>query len=332
MFWKDQIPPSIPYQRAIILYDGIEETLIVQSKYEIEGAAENDLGWVVPLPAVPEVAGVSEGAAVRVFRTLGIVSRPDVTRPWALIFFYGFIIALVLVLVGVIRGVIKKQAMPEWILILLIVFLLAMMAVPSFQKVRGIAGVEIIDAKTVGIYDIKVIRSERGDLLISWLNEHGFRYSPNDQIAFDEHIERGWCFVATKVNPQALEDSNYRGHDGLVPPLALRFETESAVYPLALTATGGHDTEVVIYVFSETKMLCGDRLPLRYAGSVDLEGRLQSELSYEIDPSEFFEGQEFNYSYLTKYGGLLTSEQMKEDLIFTPSDDRAPYREHRIVW
>ena len=48
-----------PTQRALIYFDGEEERLILQARYE--GPAQ-DFAWVVPVPAVPEVSAIEPGS------------------------------------------------------------------------------------------------------------------------------------------------------------------------------------------------------------------------------------------------------------------------------
>ena len=61
---QEKVPPGLPYQRAFIAHDGARELLILQSKFE--GEAE-DFGWVVPLPAVPELASMNAWQGARFF-------------------------------------------------------------------------------------------------------------------------------------------------------------------------------------------------------------------------------------------------------------------------
>lgn len=65
------IPPHLPYQRAIIAFDGEREVLVVQSKFQAtDDAPLGDLGWIVPVPAVPRVGTMTPDVAQRLFRDL----------------------------------------------------------------------------------------------------------------------------------------------------------------------------------------------------------------------------------------------------------------------
>ena len=83
MYWKlETVNPEIPCQRALILHKDNTETLFLQSKYSIPETDEEltDLGWVVPLPSVPELASMDAYDASDKFLSLNFYSRPDYTR------------------------------------------------------------------------------------------------------------------------------------------------------------------------------------------------------------------------------------------------------------
>lgn len=97
-FFVEKVPPNIPYQRAFILFHEGSETLVLQSKYEfLQSGAIDTLGWVVPVPAVPEIAIVDADVAAICFWKASAHTQPDVKRisgficPIATIFFLGCI-------------------------------------------------------------------------------------------------------------------------------------------------------------------------------------------------------------------------------------------------
>jgi hypothetical protein len=72
----DRIPPYLPYQRALIAFDGEREILVVQSKFQ--GAGDEplgDIGWVVPVPALPQVGTLSPADADALFTKLQRTTR-----------------------------------------------------------------------------------------------------------------------------------------------------------------------------------------------------------------------------------------------------------------
>ena len=148
-------------------------------------------------------------------------------------------------------------------------------------------GVDIIAKNRAGIYDVSVVRSDNADDLISWLNDNEFQFGDEDKAAFEDHIARGWCFVVAKVNPTEQQKGYEIITEGLVAPLLLRFPCEKPIYPVALTGTGGHNTEILLYLASERKMSAEGRLTLRFAEKFN-KSNLMKRLAREVDPPEFF--------------------------------------------
>jgi len=67
----------VPYQRAFLFFHEGAETLVLQSKYKLPRSAGADsLGWVVPVPAVPELASIDAAMAKHFFRELSFRTQP----------------------------------------------------------------------------------------------------------------------------------------------------------------------------------------------------------------------------------------------------------------
>jgi hypothetical protein len=342
MFWRETIPPKIPYQRALILFDKGTETLILQSRYEIpKGDGNSTLGWVVPVPAVPEVASMPADMAQGLFTGLSEYSRPRVTiiGPTVFAVLFGVVagLSLLTLLVCLLsfllplpqrfkenRGRLARYSM----LGLLISFPIIIL---RFTTLRGSLGVDVIAEQRVGIYDVSVVRSDNTEGLIGWLNKNDFKFEDKDRAAFDSYISKGWCFVVAIINPSTGEEQRRIVSEGLAAPLILRFPHTNPTYPVALTGTGGFGTEIVIYLASSRKMTANDRLTLRFAG--EMRKWLSRELlSAGINPEGFFDPKKINFPYLCKFKDRLTPDRMREDIIFSEAEDDKPYREQIVKW
>jgi hypothetical protein len=185
-------------------------------------------------------------------------------------------------------------------------------------------------AEEVGVYDVKVVKSDSSGDLIEWLNGNGFKFGDSDEAAFDDYVARGWCFVAAKVNPSRAEREEEIVSEGLVAPLIMRFPAKKVVYPLALTGTAGLKTEVLLYVLSKQKTKADKRFELEYAGKVS--GMLHEWMLERVDPEGFFSQEELTLRYLCKYRAKLSAAEMKEDLEIGFARDNEPYRKHIVQW
>lgn len=336
--FAEKVPTSIPYQRAIILHSGETQTLVLQSQYQIPGASETKaLGWVVPVPATPEVATANADGAEWVFNWCDRSAAPKYIDISLFLLLTGFGVALgntVICITGafVARRPEKRRRLRILGLVSGFVAVLCVLAGPNVLHMKkGISGIETLASKKAGIYDITVIRAKASGDMSRWLRDNGFGFGPEDETAFQSYIDRGWVFVAAKIDPAADMSDRKAVAKGLAAPLLLRFSAKNPIYPLALTATGGHDTEILIYLLSDTPRTGDGRLELRFTGGAP-QGWLPFERLLTDENTEFlFTDPAMGRTTtlrLSKFKGTLTPDQMRSDLEFAPDPRQTDRREH----
>jgi hypothetical protein len=355
-YWPEPVPPGVPYQRALLLFDGQYETLVVQSQYHLPGASEEEFGWVVPVPAVPDLASMDPQAAEGFFRELATRSQPTVIDPLSLLWIaLGSIIAggaILILLLYLLSFYTPRLQWVRWhhaglfiganlVLLLAVMCYLVIYISPRsffnpFSPPEG-TGVDLLREVQVGIYDVQVVSAEGAGDLIQWLDENQFQFDESDTRLFDQYITQGWCFVVAKIDPARAGEDQAVASEGLVAPLILRFPAGAPVYPLALTSTAGQETQILLYLLSEHKWQANGRLALQYAAptgraAVDnLYSRLE-QAGAPAEPQGFFSGAERELTYLCKFKGTLAPDQMREDLILAPAENDRSYNRYDVIW
>jgi Uncharacterized protein conserved in bacteria (DUF2330) len=336
----EEVPATIPYQRAAIFFDQGKQTLILQSQYEIPGQPKDtSMAWIVPVPSVPEIASSDADITDRdTFFRLDVRTAPKVTRISTLLL-YGFLIlwvaCLVLVpLLFVLSFYIKSDGFKRFIkrsemLLTVIVFSGVILFISSFffasAGVRG-SMVEILKSEKAGIHDVQVLKAAKAGELIDWFQQNGFHSGPEDETAIQSYIDRGWCFVASRIAP--INDSKESGKvfRHLLAPLILTFDTPHPVYPTALTATGGYNTEILLYLATTTPFATNAPIQLRGHSNT------KDDAGYYSGPIESMEQHIFSFQHLSKYKSTLTPAQMASDIEFLPGPPHPDYRENVFAW
>ncbi len=332
-FVREDVRPGEPFQRALIVHDQGREFLLVQP--QLVGAAK-EFAWVLPVPAPPALGHLDPGAAMVLFYLLDKHARPDVVRVKYLVFLGLSIGILVLTAFSKLsRG--KKRAI---YLGLVFVWLVGFLFIPTVMMTRGLpqgSEVEILDAKRVGIYETTTVRSANPGAMKEWLDQGGYRVGPEELAAIKSYVERGWCFVAMKI---VAEEACV--HDGLLQALALDFPSADPVYPFALTATGGTETRVVLYVYTSHRMdhpafqtAYAGLDPGTSAGAAwawerywDREYGIQWGTSEGKPPP----APPPNPGFMTKLRGTLSSRNVQGDVVLRPAADDAMLRERAWLW
>ena len=344
-YWPEPIPPEIPYQRAVLMFDQGQETLLLQSKYRLASSASDDFGWIVPVPSVPELASMAPSSADQLFFRLGMQSKSTITdvsdmllAGILLLLPLGALLTLLACLLSFfvpgMRFVRRRRALlavsAGVVLVGSFLFVCFGLFLLTGRQAEPVEGVEIIKAEQVGVYDVQVVRSDRSGDLIQWLNQNRFEFDETDRQVFDEYLRQDWSFVVARIDRRAAKDRGDVVSEGLVAPLILRFRTETPVYPLALTSTSGHDTQILLYVLAQGQWDSDGRLESQYAGAA--AAHTTEALRAEVEPTGFFSDAELALPFLCKFKGTLTPEQMREDLRFARVGDDQPYRKHIVKW
>lgn len=288
------------------------QTMVLQSQYEIPTEpGKHTPGWVVPVPAVPEIYSMDADRADRMFRTLAHVSRPEFIR-WSDILLYlllsimtaGYLCNMVSYLRIFSRYKIRMRKASFCVVLVSFValMLLSLSMVLGARAWKGSPGVEVIQSGKVGIYDTKVVKAESAKDLIEWFNTHSFRFDASDEQAIQS-------------DDRSAVSSN------LLAPLILHLPTANPVYPTALTATGGHPTEVLIYLATDGLRKATSSLLPEFSGFVPLpiaDMLLESGIPPDSEPIQLL-GRENLCLHIFKE--TLAPEQMKTDIGFVPDLD-----------
>jgi len=312
---------------------------LLQSEYRIgRNASASDIAWVVPVPDEPVVGLLPPRRASTLFLELTNATYPYVVYPS----FTGsdiLIIGLFLLGIGglLVSLVSSVSGWPRWVrdrrrrivlgsfAALFLVFLKLMSLTFGSGVESGPGGVEILSHEQVGVYDVHVITSTDAGALLRWLRDGGFAYDEENEGAFRDYVEKGWCFVTARIGRDSDAPRDRLVGDGLVAPLVLSSSSRVPIYPLALTATAGRSTELLLYVAGGTKVDCGNRLRTAFANTV--RWWPVSSVEDGITPSDFPLPDALERPYLTKFTGTLEPTEMKDDLVFFPAPDNQPVRD-----
>ncbi len=231
-----------PDQRVAIIFDGTQQTLVVDTTLATN---ETEAAWIVPVPTEPTIKAVSEGF----FPVLDIAFGPRVVSRWTA--WLAAIPALVVLLL------LADKIRPPWLRAIVVVptvlLALAMCLLPSLGRASSrpipLPGVTVLAQERVGVFDTAVIRGDTGEAAAKWLEANGFHIPSAVRPALDAYAKDGWCFAVARVgaaNDSAREPEALRPH-----PLAFRFKTDRAVYPLRLTAVQSEPCRVKLWVFAQ---------------------------------------------------------------------------------
>lgn len=240
-------PPTIPQQRAMIVWKDGMETLAVESTFETES---KEVGWVLPLPAKPAKL---ETASPGMLQSMSFSLRSRIINEiWDGKSFLVplLIICSVVSLCSLISP--RITALNMFLLIIMCVFIYSVFTVSLHMGRSGGMGVEctddvtVLSSEQVGNYTTSVIQTKTPEALSDWLKDNGFKtLEESDKVVVRDYITRQWVFVVAKLRKE--NDQPLTPH-----PILATFPAKAPIYPMKLTAlAGGGKTRVELFVVAD---------------------------------------------------------------------------------
>lgn len=322
--------PEIPQQRALLVWRGGQEQLIVESTFKGEG---DRFGWIIPLPARPTRF---EAVAAGILEDIAQKSRPDIIahNDWVDLLYYIAIIVLIWTLIAYYHGGVRYQILLPGLVLSFILgaYLLVWLDENSslffdnawrhqgtyHSKAGGgdgdydKFGIRNEKSERVGNYQVEVLQARTPQALNAWLERSGFStLPPQGEKIVSNLIGENWHFVVAKL----ISDGSgpFKPH-----PMSIAFPSQKLIYPMRLTALAGSQVYLELYTVAEreaanpalTTEYCdtfqGTQVPYFFAARHNNPVLTQPEVS----------GQMWDGCTLTRLATIMKPEEMTRDITF----------------
>lgn len=219
----DSVPTSArasaAAQKAVVIREGKDEVLLLQTTYEGPKAG---FAWVVPVPSVPSEIFEAE--------------------PLFLQYLFAQTSPLVQTIVPE-----AHQWFPAG----------GKKGVPGLSEgpAGGVRPTVAVHARMeVGDYDASVLSATGADALLDWLLANGYRVAPEAGGALDGYVRTGSAFVAVRFREEA---ANGEATAADVAPLGIRFATERLWFPLAVSKGSAPElTSLLLCIVTDQPVEC----------------------------------------------------------------------------
>jgi len=206
-------------QVGLVIREGGHEVLILRTTYR--GPAK-DFAWVIPVPRAPDGAD-------------GLFTASDGHIRWEL-----------------------RATRPQKVLQL----------PPLRSEGKGAAldsaaggalaedEVRVLSRRAVGKYDASVLAARDAGALTNWLKRNRYPMPDAARPIIAEYIEKGWVFVAMRVLDWVQAEKPVLD---AVTPIGIRFQTETLVFPLAISKVSAPPkTTLILQVYDDAPVRCAE--------------------------------------------------------------------------
>jgi len=209
-------------------------------------------------------------------------------------------------------------------------------APPAGLASKDASSVRVLQEKMVAGFHAVVLEADSAEVLVRWLKENGYAYSPEIQAWAKPYIDQGWKITALKIakSADAKETPNVAAS-----ALRITFKTDRPLFPYrepnpekAASALGAHSRLLRIYFISDSKYdgnMAGD---VKWTGQVPWAGKFQpedrSKLLRLLNLPQSTGSMEW---WLTEFEDHWPYRSAPADVYFSHSPDQDPVRRTPII-
>lgn len=196
--------------------------------------------------------------------------------------------------------------------------------------------VRVLEEKLVAGFNAVVLEADSAGALVSWLEEHGYAFSPEVQDWAAPYVESGWKITALKV---AKDDSGTEDKAVSASALRMSFETDRPLFPYrepdtteAARALGATDRLLRIYFIADARYQ-GELGPDQdWSGKVVWADKLSSaDREKLLDVLEMPQDAAPADCWLTEFEDHWAYRRAPADLRFAQSDNQGTVKRAPIV-
>lgn len=232
--------PSIPSQRAMIVFRDGSETLIVESTFQ---SPASDVAWILPVPAAPTKI---EPLAPALLGSVVSAMSPAITsnaRHWltgsAWLLLISIFSGLNIYRIGInLTSLLQIFAF----IFFTVLFQALLLASPN----RSEASLSVLESRRIGNYEVKSFQGSDLSALEAWLTQNNLRpLAAEHRAVFQHYLKEGWTLLAAHL----------RQDDPSKPatphPLAVTFPAKNAIFPMRATQLAGSETAVDLVIVND---------------------------------------------------------------------------------
>jgi hypothetical protein len=196
--------------------------------------------------------------------------------------------------------------------------------------------VRVLEEKMVAGFNAVVLEADSADVLVTWLKDHGYAFSPEMEAWAKPYVEKGWKVTALKV---AKDKDGKTERDVAASALRLTFKTDKPLFPYrepdpksAAETLGVKDRLLRIYFISDGRYNGELTKDDPWTGKVAWSDKLKPEDRTKLlDLLKLPEGAGPAEWRLTEFEDPWPYRAAPADLYFSPDSDQGNVKRPPII-